>query len=290
MRIFITGGTGFLGSYAVDAFLKDDHDVAVLVRPETDPWRIASRLKDVKVISGALDNPGFFSNDLTLFRPDTVLNIAWTGVNGRTHDDPAQRENLSRALTLLEVSAKAGAKNFIGLGSHAEYGLCKNTVSEDQPTLPVSEYGKSKLKALGLTKDLCAQYDMRFAWVRLFACYGPRDREFWLMSYVIKTLFRHEEPELTEGKQLWDYLYVADAADALLAVANSPDARGVFNLGSGSAVTVRSVVETIRDQINPALPLGFGKRSIPADLVMCLEADISKLTAATGWKPPLDSP
>ena len=285
MRTFITGGTGFLGSFAVDAFLAAGHDVCVLLRPETDPWRIADRLSDVTVLSGSLDDPGAFADGLSAFRPDTVLNIAWTGVSGRTHDDPAQRENLDRVRRLIEISVDAGATNWIGLGSQAEYGLCEKTIAEDEPPHPVSAYGKAKLEALKLSHDLCARHAMRFAWVRLFACYGPRDKEFWLIPYVVRTLFDGQEPELTEGRQRWDYLYVADAAAALLCIAETPNAAGVFNLGSGTAVTVRSVVEAVRDLIDPALPLGFGKRPLPADLVLLLEADIAKLSAATGWTP-----
>lgn len=285
MRIFITGGTGFLGSFAVDAFVADGHDVCLLVRPGTDPWRIADQLSKVTVISGSLDDPRAFVDALSSFRPDTILNIAWTGVSDRTHDEPAQPDNLTRVKELIEISAEAGAVNWIGLGSQAEYGLCEKTIAEDEPPHPFSTYGKAKLEALHLSRDLCARHGMRFSWVRLFACYGPRDKETWLIPYVIKTLSNGDEPELTEGWQRWDYLYVADAAAALLAVAKTPGAVGVFNLGSGVAVPVRSVVETVRDLINPSLPLGFGKRALPVDLVMLLEADISRLHKATGWHP-----
>ena len=285
MRVFITGGTGFLGSFAVDAFVEDSHDVCVLVRPETDPWRIAGRLNDVTVISGSLDDPRAFADALSAFRPDTVLNIAWTGVSGCAHNDPAQPDNLTRVEELIEVSAAAGAVNWIGLGSQAEYGLCEKAIAEDEPPHPVTAYGKSKLEALHLSRDLCARYGMRFSWIRLFACYGPRDKETWLIPYVIRTLSDGIKPELTEGWQRWDYLFVTDAASALLAIAKTPAAEGVFNLGSGKAVPVRSVVESIRDLIDPSLPLGFGTRALPPDLVMLLEADISRLNKATGWHP-----
>ncbi|HUS34651.1 MAG TPA: NAD(P)-dependent oxidoreductase, partial [Verrucomicrobiae bacterium] len=58
-----------------------------------------------------------------------------------------------------------------------------------------------------------------------------------------------------------------------------------FNLGSGRAESLRKIVETLRDAIDPKLPLGIGEVPYRPDQVMHLEADISKLTKATGWTP-----
>jgi UDP-glucose 4-epimerase len=68
-------------------------------------------------------------------------------------------------------------------------------------------------------------------------------------------------------------------------VTQNPGAEGVFNLGSGRVVTIRSIVETIRDLIDPSAALGFGEVAYRPDQVMHLEADVSKLAAVTGWTP-----
>ena len=70
-----------------------------------------------------------------------------------------------------------------------------------------------------------------------------------------------------------------------LAVAATPKAEGLFNLGSGRAVAVKSVVERIRDLAAPGMELVFGEIPYRPDQVMHMEADISRLTAATGWTP-----
>jgi nucleoside-diphosphate-sugar epimerase len=62
-------------------------------------------------------------------------------------------------------------------------------------------------------------------------------------------------------------------------------AHGVFNLGSGVAHKLADIVTTLRDLIDPSLPLGFGEVPYRQDQVMYLEADITRLTAATGWTP-----
>ncbi len=71
----------------------------------------------------------------------------------------------------------------------------------------------------------------------------------------------------------------------MAASALAPGMAGVYNLGSGRAVPVREIVETIRDLIDPRLPLGFGERPFAPNQVMHLEADVARLRAATGWAP-----
>jgi nucleoside-diphosphate-sugar epimerase len=129
---------------------------------------------------------------------------------------------------------------------------------------------------------------MRFAWLRLFSAYGPMDDSGWMIPSLIQQLLRRERPLLTAGTQLWDYLYVADAARAIAQVALTPQASGMFNLGSGRPETIRSVAERIRDAIDPKLPLGLGEVPFRPDQVMHLEADIGRLRATTGWSPEID--
>ena len=105
-----------------------------------------------------------------------------------------------------------------------------------------------------------------------------------MIPYLIRALLKGERPALTACEQRWDYLFGPDAADAVWAVARS-DASGIFNLGAGRAESLRAIVETLRDAIDPKLPLGMGEVPYRPDQVMHLEADISRLTEATGWRP-----
>jgi nucleoside-diphosphate-sugar epimerase len=82
---------------------------------------------------------------------------------------------------------------------------------------------------------------------------------------------------------VWDYLYVGDAVDALSRIATT-GATGIFNLASGKTVQIGALAKWIRDMIDPQLPLGIGEVPYLPDQVMHLEADISRLRAAIGWR------
>jgi len=285
MHVLVTGATGFLGAYLLRRLSGEDVTVAILVRPQSDRWRIQDLCKNLVEIVGDLRYPQDIVKDIKAFGPDTVIHLAWFGVLNPYRNDLSQLDNISYSISLLRVVYEAGCKTWIGLGSQAEYGPLNMRITENSPTRPSTLYGAAKLCTCLMSKYLCGHLDLRFVWLRLFSAYGPMDDPGWMIPSLILTLLRGERPALTEGAQRWDYLYVTDVVDAIFLSMITPNASGVFNLGSGKTYTVRSIAEQIRDLIDPELPLGFGEVPYRPDQVMHLEAEISRLRQATGWTP-----
>lgn len=286
MRIFLTGATGFVGSHTLRRLTASGlHDVAILARPRSDFSRIASLMPRVRVITSELSRPDNLGPKLERFRPDAIVHLAWQGVLNSARNDADQAMNIEQALNLVRIAHAAGAKNWIGLGSQAEYGPCENRIDESTPTRPTTLYGAAKLTAGRQAQSLCESLGIRFAWLRLFSSYGPQDDPSWLIPYVALKLLRGERPTTTAGEQRWDYIYVEDVAAAIVATTEASEARGTFNLGSGTTATIRSIIERIRDAVDPQADIGFGEVAYRPDQVMHLEADITRLRTATGWMP-----
>lgn len=289
MRVFLTGASGFVGSFFLRNLLSSsDYEVSVLLRKPRDAWRIQDLLPKVKVIIGELDRLEIIEAELFDFRPNALVHLAWNGVLGGERNSPSQWRNVSSTMELVELANRLSVKTFIGLGSQAEYGPCQNKIDEFCQTKPTTLYGVSKLAAQLLSERLCAEYGIRHAWLRLFSSFGPTDNPEWLIPYLTKSLIAKERPKLTAAEQLWDYIYIEDVASAIRAVLDSNDAEGVFNLGSGQAYRLKTIIEKIRDLIDSQLPLGFGEVQYRPDQVMHLQADISRLNKATDWSPKFD--
>lgn len=285
-RAFVTGASGFIGSYVVERLVASGVEVAILRRPETDLWRLGPVAERVRGITGDLDQAASFREALVEFAPEVVLHLAWHGVANSLRNDRTQVErNLHATLSLVETAAEAGARAWVGAGSQAEYGRHEGALDENAPTRPTTLYGAAKLSACHLAGRVADLRGLRFAWLRVFSTFGPRDNPGWMIPSLIRALGRGERPSLTEGEQRWDYLAVQDAAAAFQAVAASTSAEGVFNLGSGSARRLRDTIEFIRDCVDPRLPLGFGEVAYRPDQVMHLQAETGRLRAATGWVP-----
>jgi len=286
-RVFITGASGFVGSSVARQLLNQGREVAVLLRRNSNPWRIADLLPRMRVIWGELGRLDLVAEAVQNFAPEAIAHMAWEGVKGADRNHPIQLGNVQATFSLYQLAQRVGATYMVGLGSQAEYGPCSGRIHESTPTRPTTVYGATKL-CTSLTLDsLSTAEGFDFGWLRLFSTYGPTDDPSWLIPYITLQLLQGKRPALTAAEQVWDYLHVRDVASSVIAAIDS-HARGLYNLGSGNAVPLREIITQVRDQIDPSLPLGFGEIPYRPDQVMHLEADITALSAATGWRPTIE--
>jgi nucleoside-diphosphate-sugar epimerase/ferredoxin-NADP reductase len=284
-RCLITGATGFIGSSLVSLLLGKGCQLAVLLRPSSNPWRIQQHLPSLHIIQADLSETFMLNSAIRDFQPDALIHAGWQGVSKMYRDDLSQFQNMDNSLHLFDSCIDSGCELLIGIGSQAEYGETGSILVEDMPANPDTAYGRAKLDTglQGLKK--CSAQGVRYAWLRLTAAYGPMDDPSHLIPQVITTLLGGKTPPLTTGRQRWDYLYIDDIAAAVWAVMQNVQGQGIFNLSSGEAVLVRRICQMIRDDIDPGLSLGFGQLPYPAGSRMVLQARNRLLRRATGWKP-----
>lgn len=286
MRCLVTGASGHLGSYVSRLLLGHGHDVAVIVRQQSNLWRISDVLSQTKLIRGDLATIDHVVSEVMSLSPQIVFHLAWYGVTGEYHNDLNKiNYNVIGSLRLLQAAQESGCTCWVGIGSQAEYGRCQGVLRENLPTRPRTTYGITKLHVGRLSRELCEMTGIRYLWLRLLATYGPKDNIQHLIPKVTLELLARKKPAVTHGEQRWDYLYVEDAAEAICQAALNSEAQGVFNLGSGEVHSVRSIVERIRDLIDPSLPLGFGEIPYHRGQIMHLQADITRLQKIIGWSP-----
>lgn len=286
MRVLVTGATGFTGSWIVRCLLAQGDQVATVRRPGSDVHLIQDVLSQTCEIVTELTDPEAWLPAVQAFAPDTFVHTAWSGVTSEKRNDVAQvTDNLQREAAVLQVAAQAGCSTYIAFGSQAEYAVVNHRMDETVETSPATLYGVAKLAAYHLTRIATTRSRMRLVWLRLFSAYGPGDKPDRMLPTLIRQLLAQQSPALTACEQRWDYVYVKDVADAVVALAHSPAAEGIFNLGSGRIDLLRTVVERVRDLIDKSLPLSIGALPYRPDQTMHLEADPSRLMHATGWSP-----
>lgn len=284
MKILITGAGGFVGAACVDAALAAGHNPLAIVRPDGNTARLKG--KKINVLALDLTDPCALNQAMAEHCPEVIVHAAWHGLASAARHNTAQiTDNLAMGLALVEAATTNGVRKFIGIGSQSEYGPMFGKVAETALPMPTSIYGAAKVALQVLSAQLCAQAGLQFAWLRLFSAYGPQDNLNWLIPSLITQMMDGRRPQTTEGRQLCDYLYIEDVANAIMSVAETPEATGIFNLGSGQPVRVRWIVETIRDLISPKLDVVFGDIPYRHDQIWHMEADIERLKALTGFSP-----
>ncbi|MBE5859758.1 MAG: NAD(P)-dependent oxidoreductase [Butyrivibrio sp.] len=285
MRIIITGASGPIGVPLIYGCIKRGIEVLAIVRQNSPRAKYIPQNSLVKVRDCGVENINSLEKE-TMGKYDALIHLAWTHTKGEDRKKSLlQVQNIELSLIVAEFARKVGCKVFIGAGSQSEYGVLNEIASEQTPTNPWEAYGMAKLATGQLILNHLHNYGMRACWVRIFSTYGPYENDYTFISYIIRALMEGNTPDLTQGKQLWDYLYIEDAVDALILLATVQKANGLYCLGGGDSRSVRSYVETIRDIVRPGYELSFGSVPYGVNQNMHLEADITRIKRDVGFKP-----
>ena len=282
-KIIVTGATGAVGSAVVRRALEKGIDVTCIVHKGSKRLGNLPQSDSVMILESDLHD----YQTLTIEGEyDAFIHLSWEKTFGTSRDDAeVQTRNIQYTLDAVHLAKRCGCQVFVGAGSQAEYGVQSVDLSPDLLVNPESGYGIAKYAAGKLSAMLCKNLGMRQCWVRILSVYGPNDGENSLISYLIREFKAGKAPELTKCEQMWDYLYADDSADAILAVAEKGMDGKAYPLGAGNGRRLSEFVEDIRNAINPSLEVLYGAKEYYPHQPMHLVADISELTADTGWKP-----
>ena len=274
MKVFITGATGFIGSYLLRELLSQGHELLCLKRPTSD----LSRLSDLQVhwINTSDDWQTAFKS----FRPEAVFNLAWDGVSASDRVIwQKQVQNISFQQNLLDISAECGVKKFIGIGSQSEYGDFEGVIDETFPVNPKTAYAAAKIACLDILKPFCEIHEIEWYWFRLFPLFGLGESDRWLIPSLIKAMCTQESMDLTKGEQRLPYLYVGECAKAIASPLNVQGKSGIYNVCADNPQPLKTLVTKIKDQINPRFQLNFGALDYRFGQSMLMGSKTDKLAA-----------
>lgn len=284
-RVVITGPTGAIGVALINELIHRNIEIYAICRPESK--RIINIPQDphVKIVNCALNQLEKLSEKIKE-NCDVFYHFGWDGTFGDSRNNMhGQLKNIQYTLDAVEIANKLGCRKFIGAGSQAEYGRVEGKIKPSTPAFPENGYGIAKLCAGQMSRILCEQKQMEHIWTRILSIYGPFDGKNTMIMSVISKLLNGEKPELTRGEQQWDYLYAKDAGYAMYLLGEKGIAGKTYCIGSGKTLPLAQYVRQLRDYISTELPLGFGEIEYAPKQVMNLCADISELTADTGFRP-----
>lgn len=280
-KVLITGITGFLGSHIAENLIASNIAVIGLKRRNSDIWRCKDFEDTVHWVD--IDEEGLYEKELSSMDFDTVIHGAWIGVESDLRNNwGEQSKNISFLLSLLEISKNAGASKFIFLGSQAEYGSFNGKINEDYPANAANAYAGVKLACLELVKTFCLTNNMNWIWLRLFSFFGEKENSNWLIPSLIRSMNVGNQMDFTKGEQKYAYLYVKDFATIMNSVVTSSIQSGIYNVSSSESRTIKSLIEEIRDYVNPNFVLNFGALPYRENQSMHMEGDSEKLFSQIG--------
>lgn len=283
-RLLVTGATGFIGGNVLPMLGLNAWDLHAVRRSDRQPVPYAG--EDWTWHLGDLRDPVRARELVAEVRPTHILHLAWNAEHGAYWTAPDNTAWAEGTIAMARAFAEQGGRRFVGAGSCAEYDwtAATNPCRENTtPCVPATLYGQAKLATGSAVIEALGEHGGSAVWGRLFFLYGPGEDPRRLVPSVVDALRSGGRARVTAGTQVRDFLHVHDAARAFVALLTAPLA-GHVNIGSGTPITVRALVETIALYMGRPDAVDFGAIPMPPNEPAALVADVTRLLSI-GWQP-----
>jgi nucleoside-diphosphate-sugar epimerase len=278
-RVLVTGASGFIGRHALAPLRARGFEVHAVARAAGEEPGVAWHAADL------LDAA---SRDALVaeVEPTHLLHLAWYAEPGRFWTAPENLAWAEASLALYGAFAARGGRRAVLAGSCAEYdwsgGVCHE---EATPLRPATLYGAAK-HAVGSTVTAHgAEHGPSTAWGRVFFLYGPGEPAAKLVASVLRALLDGRRAPVTHGRQVRDFLHVADVAGAFAALVARDDVIGAVNVASGVPVSLRELLSIAEARLGTRGLVAYGEREAPPGEPPVIVADVTRLREEAGFTP-----
>lgn len=297
MLVAVTGAEGFIGSHLVEKLVERGDRVRAMVLYnsfgrrgwlETLPDRV---LEAVEVVPGDVRDAGsvleFCRAAEAVYHLAALIAIPYSYRAPRSYVDT----NVSGTLNVLEAARLLGTSRVVHTSTSEVYGTARFVpIDESHPLQAQSPYAASKIGADKLAEAYHLSFDVPVTTLRPFNAFGPRQSARAVIPTIITQLAAgREEIELGAVEPMRDFTFVADTAEAFVAVATAPADRVVgrtLNAGTGRETSIGELAQTVAAIMERPIQIrSSASRLRPAaSEVMRLVCDASELHSATGWQ------
>src|SRR6266403_924750 len=261
MKIFVTGGAGYIGSICAELMLNEGH--AITIFDNLSEGHRAAIDPRAHFVEGDLQDRQSIESALVKSRPDAVMHFAANALVGESMQNPSKyfRNNIANGLNLLDAMISAGVEKIIFSSTCAIFGPPERVpIDETMTPRPINPYGESKLAFEKILRWYGEIHGLKFVLLRYFnaagasAKFGEDHRvETHLIPNVLKVALGRKpnvevfgtDYETPDGTCIRDYIHIVDLARAHILALKSTKSE-FYNLGTGGGSSVREVIDAAR--------------------------------------------
>ena len=280
--VVITGVGGFFGSHLCRRLLAQGVTVygVDVVEKAHEQFKcpnylsITASFEEYSKLHGQVNEP-----------IDVFFHFAWEGglLQEAFWNYELQLSNAKHACDAYMQAVKMGAKRFVNAGTNNQIEIRQFLRATDYTPRGTTIYATAKIAAELMIRTLSEKYETEYLGTMIPMPYGDGNRSMQLFNVLTLSLLKGQSPDLIEGNNLYDMVYVEDIIGALIAIAEKGVAGRSYYIGHRKLQTFRQWAEAIRDIVNPKVDLRFGEYKDPLNMDYSV-IDMDLLYKDTGYE------
>lgn len=252
MNIVILGAAGFIGTNLTLELAKNRENKIIVVDEKMEYFNSAIEFPNVKKYLLRFEPDTDFAD--VLEGQDVVYHLISTNNPTSSNKDIGHdiTDNVKISISLLEACVRSHVKKVVFISSGGTvYGKTTSfPIKEEAVTDPITTYGIQKLTIEKLLYLYHYVYDLEYSVIRLSNPFGPFQRPNGKLGVVTTFIHKALQGERLlvygDGSVVRDYIYITDAVNGILRIANSDCEERIFNLGSGKGTSVNEIIDIIK--------------------------------------------
>lgn len=279
-RVLLTGASGFVGRHVLAALASEGIEVHAI---STRAVGSADHgLQNVTWHRTNLLDPRQSKRVMRAVEPEVLIHLAWFTSPPAYWRSPENLKWVGASLELVSAFAKYGGRRVVAAGSCAEYDCrFRYCVERKTPLVPGTLYGTAKAAVGSILESFGNEAGISISWARLFFLLGPHEHPSRLVPSLVRDLAAGKTARCLSGRLIRDFLHVADAASAIVALCKSP-VSGPVNIASGQPTSIGDMAEAVANRIGRRELLKIEPGDSPCDYLV---GSTKRLREEVGWRP-----
>ena len=281
-NIIVTGASGFIGTTLVNELLRREYKIVAIDRRFSDDFL---NNPNITCIDATDKNVFDLKKEIPAEEYDCFFHLAWAATSGPGRADYiVQLDNVKMACDYVKLCSEIGCKRVVYASSINEMETYEYLQSDDIEPAGGYIYGTGKLAAHLMGETVAKLNGVEFIPVIITNIYGVGERSARMIYTSLVKLINGERASFTAGYQTYDFIYITDAINSIVEVAEKGKAFNRYYIGSGEPKPLREYLLEMRDIVAPGVELGLGDFEFKGIDISYDQFKLKKVEEDTGYK------
>lgn len=284
-KAIITGANGFIGTALCRELSRQGISVIAVVRNKEENILNIESLSGLRIVYSDLSEFKNLHEVISDRDVDVLYHLAWVGSAGPLRGNAdVQFNNIKYTCDTVEACSKMNCKRFVFASSIMEYEI-EAVMSTDATPGINTLYSSAKVSADYMARTIAGSLGIDYIRAVISNIYGPGELSPRLVNTSIRKMLNGEHCAFSAGEQIYDFIYIDDAARTFIAIGEKGVANRTYYIGSQNPMPLKEFLCELRDQVNPNIEIGLGEIPFNGVSLTYKEFNIHAVKEDTGFVP-----